>query len=55
LIVVGDEGYQLKLSKLAYSFRGALSMEYLQDQGFYRIVDLSSHADVIAQELNSGQ
>jgi len=53
--VVGDEGYQLKLSKLAYSFRGALSIDYLQDQGYSRVFDLSDHANQIAQELNSGQ
>lgn len=53
--MVGDKDYQLKISKLAYSFRGALSMEYLQDQGFSRIVDLTDHANVIAQELNSGK
>ena len=55
MIVVGDKSYQLKLSKLAYSFRGALSMQYLQDQGYGRILDLTDHAEQIAKELNSGK
>ena len=51
MIVVGDKDYQFRLSKLAYSFNGALSMHYLQDQGFSRINDLVGHANKISEGL----
>jgi len=53
--VLGGKDYQLGISKLAYSFRGALSMEYLQDQPLSRIVELNKHADQIAKDISSGQ
>lgn len=55
-MVVGDGGYQLNLSRLAFSFKGALHMEYLQSVGADRIRELSEHAKAIAEELkNNGR
>lgn len=54
-MVVGDKSYQLSLSRLAFSFRGAIGMEYLQGVGVDRVKELSEHAKAIAEELkNSG-
>jgi hypothetical protein len=54
-MVVGNTRYQLQLSRLAYSFRGAIGMDYLQDQQYSRIQELTDHAAEIAEDLNSGQ
>ena len=54
-MVIGDRGYQLNLSRLAFSFKGAISMEYLQSVGADRVKELTEHSKVIAEELkNSG-
>jgi hypothetical protein len=50
-MVVGDKDYQLNLSRLAFSFKGAISMEYLQSVGIRRIQELTEHSKVIAEEL----
>lgn len=55
MIVVGGDDYQYRLSRLAYSFRGALSMDYIQTQGFKRINQLTEHANKMADELKHGE
>lgn len=50
-MLVGDKGYQLGLSRLAYSFNGSISMEYLQSVGAPRIQELNEHSNIIAGEL----
>ena len=50
-MVVGDKGYQLNLTRLAFSFNGSISMDYLQDVGVQRIQELSKHANVLREEL----
>lgn len=52
-MVVGSDGYQLKLSKLAFSFGGGISMDYLQSAGAGRIKELSDHSKIIAEEIES--
>ena len=52
-MVVGDKGYQFKLTGLAYNFSGGVSMEYLQSCGYRRIKELNDHADRIAQEIKA--
>ena len=51
-MVVGGADYQLNLSRLAYSFQGAISMEYLQNAAVERIQELNKHASAIREELN---
>ena len=54
-MILGDKSYQLKLSRLAFSYQGAISMEYLQSVGYRRINELSEHSKVIAEDIkNSG-
>jgi len=50
-MVLGDKGYQLNLSRLAFSFQGALSMEYLENCSVNRIRELTKHSQVIAEEV----
>ncbi len=52
-MIVGDVSYQLTLSRLAFSFRGALGMEYLQDVGADRVRELTEHSKAIAEELKA--
>ena len=52
-MVVGDKDYQLSISRLAVSFRGALSMEYLQGAGMWRIQELNEHSKTIAEEIKA--
>ena len=54
-MVVGSPDYQLGLSKLVYNFRGGISMEYAQDQGYQRIQQLHTHTKNIAEELKDGK
>jgi hypothetical protein len=53
-MVVGDRDYQLSLSRLAFSFQGAVGMEYLQSAGVHRIQELGKHAGLIAEEIKAG-
>lgn len=53
-MVVGDHNYRLNLSRLAFSFRGAIRMEYLESASVARIQELTEHAKVIAEELKDG-
>lgn len=55
MIAVGSKGYQLNISKIAYQFNGAVSMEYLQNCSFERINELVNHIEIIAKEVNSGK
>lgn len=52
-MVVGDGVYQLNLSRLAFNFRGALSMDYLQCATIARIRELTGHVQTISKELES--
>ena len=55
MIVIGDRNYQLNLSRLAYFFKGAVSMDSLQDASTHRVRELVNHSKVISEELNRGQ
>jgi hypothetical protein len=52
-MVVGDKSYQLNLSRLAFSFKGSIGMEYLQGVGANRIKELSEHSKAIADEIKA--
>lgn len=52
-MVVGDKDYQLSLSRLAFSFKGSISMEYLQGVGMWRIQELVEHSNTIAEEIKA--
>lgn len=52
-MVVGDAGYQLNLSRLAFNFKGALRMEYLENASVARIRELTKHVEIIAEELKA--
>lgn len=53
-MVVGDKDYQLNLSRLAFCFQGAVSMEYLQNVSVKRVRQLTDHSKVIANEVKTG-
>lgn len=53
-MVVGDSGYQYRLSRLAYAFKGSVSMEYIQACDCRRISELTDHANRIAEDLKDG-
>ena len=50
-MVVGGADYQLNLSRLAYSFQGAVSMDYLQGATVERVQELNKHAGTIREEI----
>ena len=50
-MIVGSADYQLGLSRLAFNFRGALSMEYLQNASAERVIELNRHSEAINEEL----
>jgi len=52
-MVLGDKSYQLNLSRLAFSFQGAISMEYLQNATIKRTRELSEHSKIIADEVKA--
>lgn len=52
-MVLGARDYQLQLSRLAFSFRGAVSMDYLQNATIARVQELNRHARTIADELKA--
>lgn len=53
-MVVGDPNYQLNLSRLAFSFKGSVSIEYLESVGPGRIHELGKHLKIIGEELKNG-
>lgn len=53
-MTVGDDDYQLSLSKVAYNFNGAISMDYLENAPCSRISQLYDHSKVISEALNNG-
>jgi len=53
LTIVGNDDFQYILSKLAYSFNGGLTMDYLELQGFNRILELQNHANKLSKELEN--
>lgn len=54
-MAIGHHGYQFRLSKLAYNFNGALTMEYLESVPILRIEELIKHANIISDELKNGK
>lgn len=52
-MVAGDRGYSLNLSRLAYSFQGAISIEYLEAASVRRVRELSKHSESIAREIEA--
>jgi len=53
-MVLGDKNFQLNVSRLAFCFQGAISMEYLQNVSVKRIRELTDHSKVIANEVKAG-
>lgn len=53
-MVIGGDGYQYRLSRLSYSFRGGLGMEYLENQSIHRIKELEDHSRKLAEEVKNG-
>lgn len=51
--VVADPCFTLTLSKIAYNFRGGVTMDYLESVGVTRIKELSSHLKTISAELEA--
>lgn len=51
---MGDKEYPLQLSRLAYGFNGAISLEYLENVSYRRVMELNNHAKAIAEEVKSG-
>jgi len=49
---VGAPAYRLTLSRLAYFFRGSVSMEYLERAPTRRIDELLKHNNAIIEDLN---
>lgn len=52
-MVVGDNSYQLNLSRIAFAFRGAVGMDYLQNAGVRRVKELTEHSKTIAEEIKA--
>jgi hypothetical protein len=52
-MVIGDKSYQLNLSRIAVSYQGAISMDYLDNAPCSRIKQLSEHITIISKELKN--
>lgn len=50
-MIVGNKGYMLSLSRLAFSFRGAVSIEYLENAPVARIRELNAHLTKLSEEI----
>lgn len=51
--MISDGDYQLNLSRLAFNFKGAVGMEYLQCADTARIRELIRHVKAISGELKA--
>ncbi len=52
-MVVGDNSYQLGLSRIAFAFRGGVGIDYLQNASIARVQELAGHSKTIAGELKA--